>query len=104
MPINATAQHDVNVGRVRESLLYENGLELFVCGDQLLRGAALNAVLIAEVVLRTVPGAPEPEPLPADTTVQGTSPPTRVFGMPVLTVLAAAAAAGFFAGRRVGRA
>ena len=72
--------------------------------QQLLRGAALNAVLIAEVVLRTVPGAPEPEPLPADTTVQGTSPPTRVFGMPVLTVLAAAAAAGFFAGRRVGRA
>ena len=28
----------------------DNGLDLFVCGDQLLRGAALNAVLIAEAI------------------------------------------------------
>ena len=50
MPLTATGQHDVEVGRVRESLVFApNGLDLFVCGDQLLRGAALNAVLIAEL-------------------------------------------------------
>lgn len=31
----------------------ENGLDMFVCGDQLLRGAALNAVLIAEALVGT---------------------------------------------------
>lgn len=49
MPLNATHSFDVEVGRIRESLVFAPfGLELFVCGDQLLRGAALNAVLIAE--------------------------------------------------------
>lgn len=49
MPMSATGQYNVQVGRVRESLVFgKNGLELFVCGDQLLRGAALNAVLVAE--------------------------------------------------------
>lgn len=49
MPLNATAKYDVEVGRIRESLIFQpNGLDLFVSGDQLLRGAALNAVLIAE--------------------------------------------------------
>ena len=53
MPLNSTSEDDVNVGRIRQSLVFgENGLELFVCGDQLLRGAALNAVLIAECVLK----------------------------------------------------
>lgn len=48
MPINATGQYDVEVGRLRQSIAFgEYGLEFFVCGDQLLRGAALNAVLIA---------------------------------------------------------
>jgi aspartate-semialdehyde dehydrogenase len=48
MPLNATESFDVEVGRIRESLIYgPNGLDLFVSGDQLLRGAALNAVLIA---------------------------------------------------------
>ncbi len=52
MPINATRQHDVEVGRIRQSLVFgEHGLDLFVSGDQLLRGAALNAVLIAEAIL-----------------------------------------------------
>jgi len=41
---------NVQVGRVRRSEVFgDYGLDLFVCGDQLLRGAALNAVLIAEV-------------------------------------------------------
>jgi aspartate-semialdehyde dehydrogenase len=51
MPMNATNSFDVEVGRIRDSLVYSpNGLDLFVSGDQLLRGAALNAVLIAEAI------------------------------------------------------
>jgi aspartate-semialdehyde dehydrogenase len=48
MPIEASGQDDVLVGRIREDLSCENGLCLFVAGDQLLKGAALNAVQIAE--------------------------------------------------------
>merc|ERR1712070_1135248 len=52
MPITATSSFDIEVGRVRKNDVFgENGLDLFVCGDQLLRGAALNAVLIAETVM-----------------------------------------------------
>lgn len=51
MPLTATGQYDVEVGRIRRSEVFgDNGLELFVSGDQLLRGAALNAVLIAEAM------------------------------------------------------
>ena len=49
MPLTATGQYDVEVGRIRESLAFgDHGIEFFVSGDQLLRGAALNAVLVAE--------------------------------------------------------
>jgi aspartate-semialdehyde dehydrogenase len=49
MPLTASGKYDVEVGRVRKSTVFgDYGLELFVSGDQLLRGAALNAVLIAE--------------------------------------------------------
>jgi len=49
MPLTATGSYDVEVGRIRKSLAFgDYGLEFFVCGDQLLRGAALNAVLVAE--------------------------------------------------------
>eukprot|EP00526_Cylindrotheca_closterium_P001058 CAMPEP_0113638340 /NCGR_PEP_ID=MMETSP0017_2-20120614/20078_1 /TAXON_ID=2856 /ORGANISM="Cylindrotheca closterium" /LENGTH=375 /DNA_ID=CAMNT_0000549429 /DNA_START=103 /DNA_END=1230 /DNA_ORIENTATION=+ /assembly_acc=CAM_ASM_000147 len=49
MPLTATGQYDVEVGRIRKSIAFgDKGLEFFVCGDQLLRGAALNAVLVAE--------------------------------------------------------
>jgi len=52
MPINVTGEDDVEVGRIRQNLIFgEHGLDFFVCGDQLLRGAALNAVLIAEMIL-----------------------------------------------------
>jgi len=52
MPLNAANKYNVEVGRLRTSLVFgSNGLDLFVCGDQLLRGAALNAVLIAEAKL-----------------------------------------------------
>jgi len=51
MPLSATGKNDVEAGRIRQSLVFgKKGLDLFVCGDQLLRGAALNAVLIAEYV------------------------------------------------------
>jgi aspartate-semialdehyde dehydrogenase len=53
MPLTATRKEDVEVGRLRPNRLVfgDYGLDLFVCGDQLLRGAALNAVLIAEASL-----------------------------------------------------
>lgn len=50
MPLNASGQLDVEVGRIRQNLVFgDHGLEFFVCGDQLLRGAALNAVKIAQL-------------------------------------------------------
>ncbi len=49
MPLTATGQDAVEVGRIRQSLVFgDHGIDLFVCGDQLLKGAALNAVQIAE--------------------------------------------------------
>jgi aspartate-semialdehyde dehydrogenase len=52
MPIDATEQYDCLVGRIREDLSHTNSLALFVSGDQLLKGAALNAVQIAEYLLK----------------------------------------------------
>ncbi|MBI5397608.1 MAG: aspartate-semialdehyde dehydrogenase [Verrucomicrobia bacterium] len=52
MPIDATEQYDCLVGRIREDLSQPNSLALFVAGDQLLKGAALNAVQIAEVLIK----------------------------------------------------
>ena len=50
MPRTATEKYDVEVGRIRANDVFDGstGIDLFVSGDQLLRGAALNAVLIAE--------------------------------------------------------
>ncbi|KAJ1632239.1 aspartate-semialdehyde dehydrogenase [Pavlovales sp. CCMP2436] len=49
MPLTATGSYDVEVGRLRKNDVFgEFGLDMFIVGDQLLRGAALNAVLIAE--------------------------------------------------------
>jgi aspartate-semialdehyde dehydrogenase len=52
-PKIAAAQDDCFVGRVRKDSALDNGLSLFVAGDQIRKGAALNAVQIAELVLRT---------------------------------------------------
>lgn len=50
MPLNASGKFDVEVGRIRQNIAFGNhGLEFFVCGDQLLKGAALNAVQIAKL-------------------------------------------------------
>ncbi|MFA5820796.1 MAG: aspartate-semialdehyde dehydrogenase [Candidatus Gracilibacteria bacterium] len=52
MPLNVSGKFDVEVGRIRQNLVFgEHGLEFFVCGDQLLRGAALNAVEIAKLFI-----------------------------------------------------
>jgi len=48
MPIHTSGEYQVQVGRMRDPEIFENGIRMFVCGDQLLRGAALNAVLIGE--------------------------------------------------------
>lgn len=49
MPLTATQKYDVEVGRIRQNIVFgDHGLEFFVCGDQILKGAALNAVQIAE--------------------------------------------------------
>ncbi|RME92834.1 MAG: aspartate-semialdehyde dehydrogenase [Candidatus Hydrogenedentota bacterium] len=52
MPIEASGQFDCFVGRIRKDIAEpEKEMELFVAGDQLLKGAALNAVQIAELLL-----------------------------------------------------
>lgn len=52
MPLTASGKRDVEVGRIRQNLVFgDYGLDLFVCGDQLLRGAALNAVEILEYII-----------------------------------------------------
>lgn len=48
MPVDASFEEDIFVGRVREDLSQPNTLDLWVVGDQLLKGAALNAVQILE--------------------------------------------------------
>lgn len=52
MPINAAGKFNVEIGRIRQNLVFgDHGLEFFVCGDQLLKGAALNAVQIAKLFI-----------------------------------------------------
>ena len=48
MPLFAAGKDDCFVGRIREDLAVPNGLNFWVVGDQLRKGAALNAVQIAE--------------------------------------------------------
>lgn len=54
MPLDASAKYDVLAGRIRQDISRDDkkGLEMFVSGDQLLRGAALNAVEIAEHLIK----------------------------------------------------
>ncbi len=51
MPLGTSNQDDVWVGRIREDISHPNGLALWVSGDQLRKGAATNAVQIAELLL-----------------------------------------------------
>ena len=61
MPIDASHQNEVFVGRLRDDISCPNALDLFVSGDQILKGAALNAVQIAEHLVQknAVKGAME---------------------------------------------
>jgi aspartate-semialdehyde dehydrogenase len=52
MPLHAAEKYNCQVGRIRMDCALENGLCFWVAGDQLLKGAALNAVQIAEVLLK----------------------------------------------------
>ena len=50
-PLHTSETDDCAVGRIRLDCALDNGLAFWVCGDQLLKGAALNAVQIAELLL-----------------------------------------------------
>lgn len=52
MPLDTSDQDTVFVGRIRPDLTDDNGLCLWCCGDQIRKGAATNAVQIAELVIR----------------------------------------------------
>ena len=52
MPLFISGKDEVFVGRIRKDLADENGLTFWLVGDQIKKGAALNAVQIAEVLLR----------------------------------------------------
>jgi aspartate-semialdehyde dehydrogenase len=52
MPIDATGKDEVLVGRIRQDLSHPCGLELWLCGDQIRKGAALNAIQIAELLVQ----------------------------------------------------
>lgn len=51
MPIDVAGKDDCIVGRIREDYTVENGLSFWIVGDQLRKGAALNAVQIAELLI-----------------------------------------------------
>src|SRR5215470_16626265 len=52
LPLYASERYNCQVGRLRKDCAFENGLSFWVSGDQLLKGAALNAVQIAEELLK----------------------------------------------------
>ncbi len=52
MPLFLAGKDDVYVGRVRKDLSDDNGLSFWVVGDQIKKGAALNAVQIAEYLIK----------------------------------------------------
>ena len=52
MPLFTGGKDDVYVGRVRKDLANENGITLWLSGDQIKKGAALNAVQIAEYLVK----------------------------------------------------
>lgn len=50
VPLDTTGKDDCLVGRIRTNLVLDNALDLWVVGDQVRKGAALNAVQIAEIL------------------------------------------------------
>ena len=52
MPLDTTDQDIVFVGRIRPDLTDENAVALWCCGDQVRKGAATNAIQIAELLIQ----------------------------------------------------
>ena len=52
MPLLTSNQDIVFVGRIRRDLVNDKGINLWCCGDQVRKGAATNAVQIAELLIR----------------------------------------------------
>jgi aspartate-semialdehyde dehydrogenase len=52
MPLDATGKDEVYIGRIRQDPSVANGLNLWVVSDNLRKGAALNAVQIAECLVK----------------------------------------------------
>lgn len=52
MPLEASGKYDVLVGRIRHDVSNDHAVDLFVSGDQLLKGAALNGIQIAEGMIQ----------------------------------------------------
>ena len=52
MPLDTSDQDIVFVGRIREDLTSDNGISLWCCGDQVRKGAATNAIQIAELLVK----------------------------------------------------
>lgn len=51
MPFHSSGRDDVYVGRIRRDFIFENGLAMWIVADNIRKGAALNAVQIAELLL-----------------------------------------------------
>ena len=52
MPTDVTGRDPAAIGRIRQDISDPNALELWLCGDQIRKGAALNAVQIAELLIQ----------------------------------------------------
>ena len=52
MPLDTTDQDIVFVGRIRPDLTDDNAISLWCCGDQVRKGAATNAIQIAELLVK----------------------------------------------------
>jgi len=51
MPLMTSGKNDVEIGRLRKDFSVEHGLNFWICGDQIRKGAALNALQIAEYMI-----------------------------------------------------
>ncbi|WP_017325045.1 aspartate-semialdehyde dehydrogenase [Synechococcus sp. PCC 7336] len=52
MPVDVSGNDDVAVGRIRQDISHPNCLDLWLCGDQIRKGAALNAIQIGELLIQ----------------------------------------------------
>ena len=52
MPLDTSDQDIVFVGRIRDDLTSDNGLNIWCCGDQVRKGAATNTIQVAELLLK----------------------------------------------------